>query len=231
VGCCAPAGPGSCGATPGTPGQKPRQWRLGTRWESRALASALCRSVLLTWARVSSAETWKWPGGGDVGAFLGVKGSPVQIRPSRRRSKAGSGFQPPALDCNGSARALPSGASTKRSGVSCRQGTLTSDYRQSARPRAGSHPLRRPGELSSRSRGRQFISGHQRLVLGNNSRRRAAPASACHFVPPGSSPPYVERTAFGRSLPLPVGSPPICQLVATHLTAAVSRWLNRCNRH
>jgi len=77
---------------PGTPGQKPRQWRLGTRWESRALASALCRSVLLTWARVSSAETWKWPGGGDVGAFLGVKGSPVQIRPSRRSAKpAGHG--------------------------------------------------------------------------------------------------------------------------------------------
>jgi hypothetical protein len=39
---------------------------------------------------------------------LGVKGSPVQIRPSRRRSKAGSGFQLPAFGCNGSARALPS---------------------------------------------------------------------------------------------------------------------------
>jgi hypothetical protein len=31
----------------------------------------------------SSAETRKFPGGGDVDAFLGVKGSPVQIRPSR----------------------------------------------------------------------------------------------------------------------------------------------------
>src|SRR5215467_977771 len=35
----------------------------------------------------SSAETWKCPGGGDVGAVLGVKGSPVQIRPPRRRSE------------------------------------------------------------------------------------------------------------------------------------------------
>jgi hypothetical protein len=55
----------------------------GTKWESRALASALCRSVLLTRARASPAETWKCPGGGDRYAFLGVKGSPVQIRPSR----------------------------------------------------------------------------------------------------------------------------------------------------
>jgi hypothetical protein len=50
-------------------------------------------------------------------------------------------------------------------------------------------------ELSSRSRGRRFRSGRQRQVLGNNSRRRA-PASGCHFVPPGSSLPcYVERMA------------------------------------
>jgi hypothetical protein len=62
---------------------KQRQLRLGTKWESRALASALCCSVLLTCARASSAETWKGPGDGDVDAFLGVKGSPVQIRPSR----------------------------------------------------------------------------------------------------------------------------------------------------
>jgi hypothetical protein len=64
--------------------QKQRQWWLGTKWESRALVSALCRSVLLTCARASAAETRKCPGGGDVDAFLGVKGSPVQIRPSRR---------------------------------------------------------------------------------------------------------------------------------------------------
>src|SRR5262249_11256335 len=66
------------------PDQQHWQWRLGTTWESRALASALCRSVLLACARASPAETWKCPGGGDVDAFLGVKGSPVQIRPSRR---------------------------------------------------------------------------------------------------------------------------------------------------
>ena len=65
------------------PDQKLRQWWLGTKWESPALASALCRSVLLTCARASSAETGKCPGGGDRYAFLGVKGSPVQIRPSR----------------------------------------------------------------------------------------------------------------------------------------------------
>jgi hypothetical protein len=54
-----------------------------------------------------------------VNAFLGVKGSPVQIRPSRRRSKAGSRFQLPAFGCNGSARALPSVARIMRSGLSC----------------------------------------------------------------------------------------------------------------
>jgi hypothetical protein len=32
----------------------------------------------------SPAETWEWPGSGDWDAWLGVKGSPVQIRPSRR---------------------------------------------------------------------------------------------------------------------------------------------------
>lgn len=45
---------------PGNPGQKQRQWWLGTKWESRALVSALCRSGLLTCARVSPAETWKF---------------------------------------------------------------------------------------------------------------------------------------------------------------------------
>jgi len=65
------------------PDQKQRQWWLGTKWESWGLVSALCRSVLLTCARASPVGTRKCPGGGDVGAFLGVKGSPVQIRPSR----------------------------------------------------------------------------------------------------------------------------------------------------
>ena len=150
-----------------------------------------------------------------MSAFLGVKGSPVQIRPSRRRSKAGSGFQLPAFGCNGSARALPSVAPTKRSGVPCRAGILTSDYWHSARPRAGSRPSPADsGELSSRSRGRRFGSGRQRLVLGTNSRRGAAPASGYHFVPPGSSPPCdVDRTglpmliatADGQYADLPTG--------------------------
>jgi hypothetical protein len=55
-------------------------------------------------------------------------------------SEAGSGFQRPAFGCNGSARALPSIAPAKRSGVPCRAGILTSDYWHSARPRAGSRP-------------------------------------------------------------------------------------------
>ena len=55
----------------------------GNEVESRALASALCRSVLLTCARLHLQEHGHEPSGGDVDAFLGVKGSPVQIRPSR----------------------------------------------------------------------------------------------------------------------------------------------------
>jgi hypothetical protein len=153
---------------------------------------------------------------GLVDAFLGVKGSPVQIRPSRRRSKAGSRLQLPAFGCNGSARALPSIAPAKRSGVPCRPGMLTSDYWQSARPRADSRPFpAASGELSSRSRGRRFRSGRQRLVLGNNSRRRAAPTSGRHLVPPGSSPPcahglqMIIATAGGQPADLPAGDPPI----------------------
>ena len=59
-----------------------QRW-LGMKWESRALANALCRSVLLTCAQALPAEIRKCPGDGDVDTFLGVKGSPVQIRPSR----------------------------------------------------------------------------------------------------------------------------------------------------
>src|SRR5262249_10915282 len=79
----ASAGPGSSSALPGT---RPAALAvaLGTTWESPALATALCRAVLLACARAVPAETWKCPGCGDVDAFLGVKGSPVQIRPSRR---------------------------------------------------------------------------------------------------------------------------------------------------
>ena len=122
-------------------------------------------------------------------------------------STAGSGFQLPASGCNGSARALPSVELAWRGGVSCRPGMLTSGYRHSGRPRAGSRPFPADsGELSFRSRGRRFRSGRQRLVLGN-SRWRAAPASGCQSVPPGSSRPYVERTASGCSLPPPVGQP------------------------
>jgi hypothetical protein len=48
---------------------------------ARTCALPLCSAHLCA---ASSAETWKFPGGGDRYAFLGVKGSPVQIRPSRR---------------------------------------------------------------------------------------------------------------------------------------------------
>ena len=81
-GSCAPLGSGGSGPARYSD-LKQRQLQLGTKWESRALAGALCRSLLLTCARASSAETWKGPGGGEVDAFLGVKESPVQIRPSR----------------------------------------------------------------------------------------------------------------------------------------------------
>jgi hypothetical protein len=91
---------------------------------------------------------------------------------------------------------------------------LTSAYWQSARPRAGSRPFRAAsGELSSRSRGRRFRSGRQRLVLGNNSRRRAAPTSG-RFVPAGSSPPcahglrMIIATAGGQPADLPAGDHP-----------------------
>jgi hypothetical protein len=57
---------------------------------------------------------------------LGVKGSPVQIRPSRSRSEAGSGLLTRPFGLDGSARTLPSVAQTKWCGVSCRMGTLTS---------------------------------------------------------------------------------------------------------
>jgi hypothetical protein len=53
------AAPGSCvpagletAAPRQMPDQKQRQWWLGTKWESRALVSALCRSGLLTCARL-----------------------------------------------------------------------------------------------------------------------------------------------------------------------------------
>ena len=121
--------------------------------------------------------------------------------------KAGSGFQLPAFGCNGSARALPSVAPAKRSGVFCRPGILTSDYRHSARPRAGSRPLPADsGELSSRSRGRRFRPGRQNWFWATAADGRA-PASGCHFVPPEASPPYVERTSCGCSLPPPAGPP------------------------
>ncbi len=72
-----------------------------------------------------------------MNAFLGVKGSPVQIRPSRRRSKADSGLPTRPFGFDGSARALPFVAPTKRSGVSCRIARVTSGYSRSARSRAG----------------------------------------------------------------------------------------------
>lgn len=65
------------------PDQKQRQLWLGTKWESRALTAARYGSSLLTCARGPPAETRKCPGGRDRYTWLGVKGSPVQIRPSR----------------------------------------------------------------------------------------------------------------------------------------------------
>jgi hypothetical protein len=79
-----PAGLGASFA--GDPDHK-RRPRLGTKWESRALTAARSSSFLLTCARASPARIEKRPGGGDVDAFLGVKGSPVQIRPSRLVTK------------------------------------------------------------------------------------------------------------------------------------------------
>src|SRR5712664_3822034 len=81
--------PGPPLRAPGTPelsgSQGPcRQRRLGTKWESPALAVALEGSLLLTCAPASPAESWWRPGGGHMNAFLGVKGSRVQIPPSRR---------------------------------------------------------------------------------------------------------------------------------------------------
>src|SRR5215831_17519309 len=58
---------------------------------------------------------------------LGVKGSPVQIRPSRRGVKAWLRVSATGFGCNGSERALPPVAPAKRSGVSCLLGMLTSD--------------------------------------------------------------------------------------------------------
>jgi hypothetical protein len=151
-----------------------------------------------------------------VNAFLGVMESPVQIRPSRHRSKAGCGFQLPAFGCNGSVRALPSIAPAKRSGVPCRASILTSDYWHSARPRAGSRPSPADsGELSSRSRGRRLGSGRQRLVLGNNSRRgRRRPAATTLSRLGPRRPATSTALAFRCSLPAPTVSTPICQLVA-----------------
>jgi len=57
-GSCAPAGLDAA-APCQVRGQKQRQWWLGTKWESRVLVSALCRSGLLTCAQSSAAETRK----------------------------------------------------------------------------------------------------------------------------------------------------------------------------
>jgi len=80
------------------------------------------------------------PDTGFVPVGQGVAGSnpavPTQIRLVLRPRN-----RPPDVD--GSACALPSVAPTKRSGLPCRPSTLTSDYRQSARPRADSRPPRR----------------------------------------------------------------------------------------
>src|SRR5262249_41147402 len=83
---------------------------------------------------------------------LGVKGSPVQIRPSRRRSEGWFRVSATSFGCNGSARALPSVASAKRRGVSCP--SRYADQRLLAISASGCWFAPLPvdsGELSSRS--------------------------------------------------------------------------------
>ena len=148
-----------------------------------------------------------------------------------RRSKAGSGFQLPAFGCNGSARALPSVAPAKRSGVFCRPGILTSDYRHSARPRAGSRPS--PPTRVSFSPG-QGVADSDPAVKNwfwATAADGRASASGCHFVRlsprrPTSSAraadaPCHRRWAARRSEDVPAfvelesgGPPPVaCQVV------------------
>ncbi len=88
-----------------------------------------------------------------------------------------------------------------------------------------------PVHLSFRSRVRQLLPGHQRAGSGQQQSPTGSADQQLPLCPtPESSLPHVERTAFGCSLPPPVGSMPRCQLVATH-PAAVGHWLDRCNRH
>jgi hypothetical protein len=96
------------------------------------------------------------------------------------------GFSCQLLAANGSARALPFAARTKRIGVFCRLGMLTSDYRHQRVRGLARAPL--PPPRANFPPG-QAVAGSDlavKLVLGNNSRRRTAPTSARHFVPPGS---------------------------------------------
>jgi hypothetical protein len=80
--------------------------------------------------------------------------------------------------CHGSACALPSVAPTKLSGLPCRPGTLTSDYRESARPLAGSPLPRRLGRTFLHGKGSPVHIRPSRLILGNTSRGPRLGASA-----------------------------------------------------
>jgi hypothetical protein len=149
-----------------------------------------------------------------VDAFLGVKGSPVQIRPSRRRSKAGSGFQLPAFGCNGSARALPSVAPAKRSGVPCRPGMLTSDYRHSACSRAGSRLS--PADSGELSPGQGVADSDPAVKnwLWATAADGRAPASDCTLSRLSPRRPTSSARAADAPCHRRWGSLPIGQLVA-----------------
>jgi hypothetical protein len=168
------------------------------------------------------------PAGRGLGsAFLGVKGSPVQIRPSRRRSKAGSGFQLPAFGCNGSARALPSVAPAKRSGVPCRPGILTSDYQHSACSRPGSR-LSPPTRVSFPPG--QGVAGSDPAVKGWFWAKAAdgrAPASGCHFVRLSPRRPTSSTRAADAPCHRRWAARRSASWWPTHLTAAVGHWLDR----
>jgi hypothetical protein len=131
-------------------------------------------------------------------------------------SEAGSGFQRPAFGCNGSARALPSIAPAKRSGVPCRASILTSDYWHSARPRAGSRPSPPPRVSFPPGQG---VAGSDPAVKGwfwattAAEGRRRPPATTLSRLGP-RRPATSTAPAFRCSLPPPTVSTPICQLVA-----------------
>jgi hypothetical protein len=128
--------------------------------------------------------------------------------------KAGSGFQLPAFGCNGSARPLPSVAPAKRSGVFCRPGMLTSDYRHSACSRAGSRlSPADSGELSPGQGVADSDPAVKNWFWATAADGRAS-ASGCHFVRLSPRRPTSSARAADAPCHRRWGSPPIGQLVA-----------------